>query len=385
MAEWNQTRDPETREIITCRGTIRLAAATAAGTPFRDWAPPPPPETNNPQRPKILVVGLGPAGCACAAQLRKAFGARVEIRCAEAGRSIGEKSFIRRLGGPNDEVGDADIGAQCLSVDGADPASANVLMDILQHVPGVEHVDDGLRSYGKLARTSERPGGWNAATGQWEHFRVAGGNVNLLRHLLDEAAPDRFSFGRPVLLAAASETSVYDIDDLSCKYDAVVVACGAEASRRCAINLDREGRLASMAKAVGFREVCVRAYASGNASNESDADGVTVSSSSIAVARCGVFVDGEVVARRAGGGAKLYEAVLTPTAPPAAGAKIVETPYVVCSERPLVIVCGDWCAGGGTVDRALASGAAAARFVEERLVVPPEPSASPPSPETVSG
>ena len=23
MAEWNQTRDPETREIITCRGTIR--------------------------------------------------------------------------------------------------------------------------------------------------------------------------------------------------------------------------------------------------------------------------------------------------------------------------------------------------------------------------
>ena len=57
MAEWNQTRDPETREIITCRGTIRCAAATAASTPFRDWAPPPPPETNNPQRPKILVAG----------------------------------------------------------------------------------------------------------------------------------------------------------------------------------------------------------------------------------------------------------------------------------------------------------------------------------------
>ena len=208
--------------------------------------------------------------------------------------------------------------------------------------------------------------------------------MNLLRHLLDEAAPDRFSFGRPVLLAAASETSVYDIDDLSCKYDAVVVACGAEASRRCAINLDKEGRLASMAKAVGFREVCVRAYASGNASNESDEDGVTVSSSSIAVARCGVFVDGEVVARRAGGGAKLYEAVLTPTAPPAAGAKISEKPYLVCSERPLVVVCGDWCAGGGTVDRALASGAAAASFVAERLAVPPEPPASPPSPATVS-
>ena len=349
MAEWNNTRNPATREIITCRGTIRLAAATAAGAPFRDWAPPPPPETNNPRRPKILVVGLGPAGCACAAQLRKAFGARVEIRCAEAGRSIGEKSFIRRLGGPNDEVGDADIGAQCLSIDGADPASSTVLMDILQHVPGLAHVDDGLRSYGQLARTSERPGGWNAATGQWEHFRVKGGNVNLLRHLLDEAKPDRFSFGRPVLLAAASETSVYDIDDLSCKYDAVIVACGAEASRRCAINLDREGRLASMAKAVGFREVCVRAYASDNASNESDEDGVTVSSSSIAVARCGVFVDGDVVARRAGGGTKLYEAVLTPTAPPAAGAKISEKPYLVCSERPLVVVCGDWCADGGTV------------------------------------
>ena len=72
---------------------FRSAAATAASTPFRDWAPPPPPETNNPQRPKILVVGLGPAGCASASQLRKALGARVEIRCAEAGRSVGEKSF----------------------------------------------------------------------------------------------------------------------------------------------------------------------------------------------------------------------------------------------------------------------------------------------------
>ena len=222
--------------------------------------------------------------------------------------------------------------------DGADPASSTVLMDILQHVPGVEHVDDGLKSYGKLARTSERPGGWNAATGQWEHFRVAGGNVNLLRHLLDEAAPDRFSFGRPVL-PPRPEESVYDIDDLSCKYDAVIVACGAEASRRCAINLDTKGIVAAAAKAVGFREVCVRAYASDNASNESDADGVTLSSSSIAVARCGVFVDGDVVARRAGGGAKLYEAVLAPTAPPSDGAKILETPYVVCSERPLVVVC----------------------------------------------
>ena len=95
-------------------------------------------------------------------------------------------------------------------------------------------------------------------------------------------------------------------------------------------------------------------------------------------------MDGDVVARRAGGGAKLYEAVLTPTAPPAAGAKISEKPYLVCSERPLVVVCGDWCAGGGTVDRALASGAAAANWVAERLVIPPEPPASPPSPETVS-
>ena len=140
--------------------------------------------------------------------------------------------------------------------------------------------------------------------------------------MLDEAKPDRFSFGRPVLLAAASEDSVYDIDDLSCKYDAVIVACGAEAARRCALNLDKDGVVAAAAKAVGFREVCVRAYASDNASNESDADGVTVSSSSIAVARCGVVVDGEVVARRAGGGAKLYEAVLTPTAPPAAKAAL---------------------------------------------------------------
>ena len=95
-------------------------------------------------------------------------------------------------------------------------------------------------------------------------------------------------------------------------------------------------------------------------------------------------MDGDVVARRAGGGAKLYEAVLTPTAPPAAGAKISEEPYVVCSERPLVVVCGDWCAGGGTVDRALASGAAAASYVAERLEIPAAPPASPPSPETVS-
>ena len=95
-------------------------------------------------------------------------------------------------------------------------------------------------------------------------------------------------------------------------------------------------------------------------------------------------MDGDVVARRAGGGAKLYEAVLTPTAPPSSGAKVAETPFVICSERPLVVVCGDWCADGGTVDRALASGAAAASFVAERLVIPPEPPASPPSPETVS-
>ena len=36
----------------------------------------------------------------------------------------------------------------------------------------------------------------------------------------------------------------------------------------------------------------------------------------------------------------------------------------MCSERPLVVVCGDWCAGGGTVDRALASGAAAAAYAQ---------------------
>ena len=114
-------------------------------------------------------------------------------------------------------------------------------MDILQHVPGLAHVDDGPKSYGKLARTSERPRRrWGAATGQWS-TPCGRGNVSLLRRLLDEAKPDGFLLretgGCSVM---ASGGNYYDIDDLSCKYDAVIVACGAEASRRCAINLDKE-------------------------------------------------------------------------------------------------------------------------------------------------
>ena len=402
MAEWNQTRNPETREVATCRGVIRLSAATERAATDEDWTPAPPPGATDEheQRPKVLVVGLGPAGCACAARLRQVFGARIELRCAEAGRSIGEKSGIRRLGGTEGSE-DADVGAQRVSIDGYDPASAHVLHDFLQHVPGLEHVDDGLLSYGSLARTSERPGGWNRATGQWEHFRIRGGNVNLLRHLIDSASVDKFSFGRPVLLAAASEDAIYDIDDLSCAYAAVIVACGSKEAMRCAINLDTEGCVAKAAKLVAHQEVCVRAYAATSSSGETADAGITVSTGAVAVARAAPAIDGDVVARRvllrvpenaalvppedrADGGAALYEAVLRPTAPPPAGAKINKAPYVVCSERPLVVVAGDWCAGGGSVDRALASGVAAASYVAERLVVPEPLPKSPDSQETVS-
>ncbi|KAH8054233.1 hypothetical protein JL722_8964 [Aureococcus anophagefferens] len=142
MAEWNRRREPDVHDVMTCRGVLRCAATRDAPRRARAPAPPrAPPPPAAAARPTVVVAGLGVAGCAAVARAPPR-------RRDDAGR---------------------DVGALRLSFDGARAPCCDALAELLADVD-LYHCDDGLLSRGALARTCERPQGWNGATGQWEHF-----------------------------------------------------------------------------------------------------------------------------------------------------------------------------------------------------------------------
>ncbi|KAJ1461028.1 hypothetical protein M885DRAFT_508562 [Pelagophyceae sp. CCMP2097] len=177
--------DGAVRPAQPADGAVRPAHADGAVRPMQP-APVAQCDAGAPRR--VLVVGCGVAGCAAAAALRDCLGARLELRMVDAAAEAG--GSLRSARGAN-------VGAIAVSFDGADAAAAGALLRVAA-LCDLRHVDDGLRSYGALSRTDERPQGWNASTGQWEHFEALPTNRALVDRLLARAAPESLEFGRRV-------------------------------------------------------------------------------------------------------------------------------------------------------------------------------------------
>ena len=129
-----------------------------------------------PPRFRVLVVGCGVSGLAVCAALRTLCGDTVEVVACDAALALGSAGSLRshRLelaGAGLDCALEVDVGALALSFDASLAAQAAALRTVASALPStLRHADDGLLSYGALSRTLERPQGWNAATGRWEHF-----------------------------------------------------------------------------------------------------------------------------------------------------------------------------------------------------------------------
>jgi len=227
--------------------------------------------------------------------------------------------------------------------------AAQALAELLADVD-LYHCDDGLLSRGALARTCERPQGWNGATGQWEHFAHPDGNVAALARLLELAEPDELAFGAPVALG-----------DVGAR-DAVIFAVPRDAAAR-ALGRKLPAGPATVPRAATFLE------GAGPAGERDLGGGVLLApAAGGAVAHApGDAAPGDVAARARAACPGLapaprrwtFELAAPPDGPPP------EPPFLDLGGG--VFVCGDWCAGGGSVDRALVSGSSCARRVAELL------------------
>ncbi|KAK7232079.1 hypothetical protein SO694_00031218 [Aureococcus anophagefferens] len=344
MAEWNRRREPDVHDVMTCRGILRCAAtrdaprararagaaaarAAAAGGggaphgrrrgPRRRW----------PRAPAAVSLGrrLGAGRCGSAASTRRR-GSAPAAACAATtpAATSAPCALLRR--------------ARAVLRRGRSSADADLY-----------HCDDGLLSRGALARTCERPQGWNGATGQWEHFAHADGNVAVL------ALTPRAQ-GRPTSSRSAprprSATSARATPSSSPCPATPRRGPWAGASRRA----PRRFRAAAAFEGAGPRRAKRprrrRAPRAGGRRRRRP--------------RAGDAAPDDVAARaraRAGPRARALGAGRWQGAPP--DGPPPEPPFLDLGGG--VFVCGDWCAGGGSIDRALVSGSSCARRVAELL------------------
>lgn len=129
--------------------------------------------------PRVLVVGAGATGACAALRLRQLLGREVQIEVWEKARGPGGRMSTNRqaLGGATVR---ADLGAQYLSLDGEDPASAGVA-ELLVKAGVCAEVPAAL-----LSATPERPAGKG-----WRHLAGTAGGVNdALKAILEESGAE---------------------------------------------------------------------------------------------------------------------------------------------------------------------------------------------------
>jgi len=128
--------------------------------------------------PRVLIIGAGATGACAALRIRQTLGrGGVHLEVWEKARGAGGRMSTTRQELRGVSVR-ADMGAQCLSLDGADVACAGVA-DLLVSAGVVADVPAS-----RLSRTAERPTGTT-----WRHLAGTAGGVNdALKALFEEAA-----------------------------------------------------------------------------------------------------------------------------------------------------------------------------------------------------
>ena len=114
---------------------------------------------------KYAIVGCSFTGISCFRTLKKlvassSSNADESMILFEKGNTLGEHSPLSYSSGAN--IFSFNI----------DEAYIQKILPILEDNSNcIKLIDDGLRSFGMLSRTNERPTGWNRVTGQWQHYR----------------------------------------------------------------------------------------------------------------------------------------------------------------------------------------------------------------------